>query len=121
VKLQVLDGTGKVVWEGAGEGTGIGLHDFTWDGKMTGGDTAEDGGVYTLKVTATNANGGAIDSQTLIRGRVTGVEMYDGAPYLVIGDSVLPLSTVISLNEIREQADNDDAENPPVPDEEVAA
>ncbi|QDH72826.1 flagellar hook assembly protein FlgD [Brevundimonas sp. M20] len=122
VKLQVLDGTGKVVWEGQGAEKGIGVHDFTWDGKMTGGDTAENGGVYTLKVTATNANGGKVDSQTLIRGRVTGVEMYDGAPYLVIGDSILPLSTVISLNEIREQqADNDDAENPPVPDEEVAA
>ena len=123
VKLQVLDSTGKVVWEGQAPDKGIGLHDFTWDGKMTGGDTAEDGGVYTLKVTAANANGGKIDSQTLIRGRVTGVEMYDGAPYLVIGDSVLPLSTVISLNEARAtQADNDDdAENPPVPTEEAAA
>jgi len=121
VKVQVLDKNGKVVWEGKAPEKGIGVHDFTWDGKMTGGDTAENGGVYTLKVTATNANGGKIDSQTLIRGRVTGVEMYDGAPYLVIGDSILPLSTVISLNEIRAQADNDDAENPPVPDEEVAA
>jgi len=121
VKLQVLDSSGKVVWEGQAPDKSIGLHDFTWDGKMTGGDTAENGGVYTLRVSATNANGGVVDSQALIRGRVTGVEMYDGAPYLVIGDSVLPLSTVISLNEIREQADNDDAENPPVPDEEVAA
>ncbi|WP_420480268.1 flagellar hook assembly protein FlgD [Brevundimonas sp. FT23028] len=121
VKLQVLNGSGTVVWEGSAPETGIGLHDFTWNGQMTGGDTAEDGGVYTLRVSATNANGGKIDSQTLIRGRVTGVEMYDGAPYLVIGDSILPLSTVISLNEIREQADNDDAENPPVPTEEAAA
>ncbi|MFC7378418.1 flagellar hook assembly protein FlgD [Brevundimonas sp. GCM10030266] len=121
VKLQVLDSTGKVVWEGQGPEKTTGLHDFTWDGKMTNGDTATEGGVYTLKVTATDSAGAKVDAQALIRGRVTGVEMYNGAPYLVIGDSVLPLSTVISLNEIREQADNDDAENPPVPDEEVAA
>ena len=49
--------------------------------------------------------------------------MYNGAPYLVIGDSILPLSTVISLNEIKVQADNDtdDTENPNVPTEEAAA
>ena len=59
--------------------------------------------------------------QALIQGRVTGVEMYDGQPYLVIGDSILPLSTVISLNEIRANDDNDDTENPDVPTEEAAA
>ena len=64
-----------------------------------------------------------MDAQTLIQGRVTGVEMYNGAPYLVIGDSILPLSTVISLNEIKAQAanDTDDTENPDVPTEEAAA
>ncbi|MFN7128336.1 MAG: flagellar hook assembly protein FlgD [Brevundimonas sp.] len=121
VKLQVVDSTGKVVWEGDAPEKTIGLHDFTWDGKMTGGDTAEDGGVYTLKVAATDAKNAKIDSQALIRGRVTGVEMYDGAPYLVIGDSILPLSTVISLNEKAADADNDDTENPDVPTEQAAA
>ena len=47
--------------------------------------------------------------------------MYNGAPYLVIGKSILPLSTVISLNEIAAQANNDDTENPNVPTEEAAA
>ena len=53
--------------------------------------------------------------------RVTGVEMYNGAPYLVIGKSILPLSTVISLNENTAQANNDDTENPKVTTEEAAA
>ena len=88
---------------------------------MTQGDQLDDGGVYTLKVSATNEAGAAVESQALIRGRVTGVEMYDGAPYLVIGDSILPLSTVISLNEIADRADNDDTEKPDVPTEEAAA
>jgi len=121
VKLQVVDSKGKVVWEGAAPEKTIGVHDFTWKGQLTGGDTAEDGGVYTLKVAATNATGGKVESQALIRGRVSGVEMYDGAPYLVIGDSILPLSTVISLNEIADEPSNDDTENPNVPTEEAAA
>ncbi|WP_428062780.1 flagellar hook assembly protein FlgD [Brevundimonas sp.] len=119
--LQVVDSKGVVVWEGAAPDRSSGLHTFTWDGKMKDGSTAEDGGVYTLKVAATDGAGAKIDSQALIQGRVTGVEMYNGAPYLVIGKSILPLSTVISLNEIAAQANNDDTENPNVPTEEAAA
>ena len=122
VTLQVVNSTGAVVWEGDAPDKTSGIHSFTWNGQLKGGDVADDGGVYTLKVSATNAAGGKVDSQALIQGRVTGVEMYDGAPYLVIGDSILPLSTVLSLNE-RTAADdsNDDTENPDVPTEEAAA
>lgn len=121
--LQVVDSKGAVVWEGAAPDKTSGLHTFDWDGTLKDGGKAEDGGVYTLKVAATNATGAKVDAQALIQGRVTGVEMYNGAPYLVIGDSILPLSTVISLNEIKAQADNDtdDTENPNVPTEEAAA
>ena len=121
--LQVVDSKGVVVWEGAAPDKKSGLHTFNWDGKLKDGGKAEDGGVYTLKVAATDATGAKVDAQALIQGRVTGVEMYSGAPYLVIGDSILPLSTVISLNEIRSQAanDTDDTENPNVPTEEAAA
>lgn len=119
--LQVVNSSGTVVWEGPAPDKSSGIHSFTWNGELKGGDIADDGGVYTLRVTATDETGAKIDSQALIQGRVTGVEMYDGQPYLVIGDSILPLSTVISLNEIRADDDNDDTENPDVPTEEAAA
>ncbi|WP_438852133.1 flagellar hook assembly protein FlgD [Brevundimonas nasdae] len=123
VNLQIVDSKGAVVWEGQGPDKGAGIHDFTWNGDLKGGGKAEDGGVYTLKVSATNESGAKVDAQALIRGRVTGVEMYNGEPFLVIGDSILPLSTVISLNEIKAKAENkpDEPENPNVPDEEAAA
>lgn len=95
-KLQVLDGTGKVVWSGDAPELGTGTHDFTWNGKTTAGGQMSDGGVYTLKVTASNA-AGTVASQVLMRGQVTGVEMYDGVPYLTVGNSIIPVSTVISL------------------------
>ena len=119
--LQVVDSKGAVVWEGAAPDKTAGLHTFDWDGKMKDGSAAQDGGVYKLKVAATDFSGASIDSQALIQGRVTGVEMYNGAPYLVIGKSILPLSTVISLNENTAQANNDDTENPKVTTEEAAA
>jgi len=111
--LQVLDGSGKVVWSGPAPDRTTGLHDFTWDGKATSGNNAQNGQVYSLRVVAQNGAGGSIDSQVLMRGRITGVELYDGVPYLTVGNSILPLSSVIALEEARTSAPpppaNDDA------------
>tara|TARA_R110002124_G_scaffold1383_6_gene8096 strand:+ start:7931 stop:8620 length:690 start_codon:yes stop_codon:yes gene_type:complete len=97
--LEVLDGGGRVVWSGPAPDRTEGTHDFTWDGKTSAGGQLADGGVYTLKVTAKTGADETIDSQTLIRGRITGVELYNGEPYLTVGNSILPLSTVIALQE----------------------
>jgi flagellar basal-body rod modification protein FlgD len=110
-KLQVLDGSGRVVWSGDAPAKSNGVHDFTWDGKTTGGGQVPEGGVYTLKVTAADSSLKAVESQVLVRGLVTGVEMYDGQPYLTISNSILPLSSVISLNQHKP---NDDPANPAV-------
>jgi flagellar basal-body rod modification protein FlgD len=99
--LQVVDGSGKVVWSGPAPDRSTGLHDFTWDGKATSGNNAQDGQVYSLRVVAQDSAGAAVDAQVLMRGRITGVEMYDGVPYLSVGNSILPLSTVIALEEAR--------------------
>ncbi|MDP1914273.1 flagellar hook assembly protein FlgD [Brevundimonas sp.] len=99
--LQVLDGSGNVVWSGEAPDRTTGVHDFTWDGEATSGNDGQDGQVYSLRVVAKDAAGGALDSQVLTRGRITGVEMYDGVPYLTVGNSILPLSTVIALEESR--------------------
>jgi flagellar basal-body rod modification protein FlgD len=97
--LDVLDAGGRVVWSGPAPDRTEGTHDFTWDGKTSAGGQLADGGVYTLKVTAKTGADETIDSQTLVRGRITGVELYNGEPYLTVGNSILPLSTVIALQE----------------------
>ncbi|MBU1540019.1 MAG: flagellar hook assembly protein FlgD [Alphaproteobacteria bacterium] len=113
-RLEVLDGSGNVVWSGDAPDRTTGVHDFTWDGDASSGNDGQEGEVYSLRVTAKDAAGGAIDSQVLTRGRITGVEMYDGVPYLTVGNSILPLSTVIALEESRNAAPpppaNDDGE-----------
>src|SRR5688572_22244050 len=60
-KLQVLDGSGKVIWEGDAPDKTTGVHDFTWDGKATSGSNGQDGQVYTLKIAAKNAQGADLD------------------------------------------------------------
>lgn len=91
-KVQVLDGSGRVVHEADAPAKTEGVHDFTWSG-------GQEGQVYTLKVVAQDGAGAAVQSQVLIRGRVTGVELYEGQPFLTIGGSTLPLSSVIALEE----------------------
>ena len=96
--VQVLDASGKVVWSGDAPDRSTGVHDFTWDGTTTGGGQLEDGGVYTLKVVAKDGTG-KVDAQVLMRCRITGVEMYADEPYVTIGNSVMPLSSIIALDE----------------------
>lgn len=96
--LQVLDSSGKVVWTGPAPDRTTGTHEFVWNGKTTAGGQLPDGGIYSLKVTAKNGTN-TVQSQVLTRGRVTGVEMYDGVPYLTIGASIVPVSAVIGLEE----------------------
>ena len=99
--LQVVNGAGQVVWEGEAPSKTTGVHDFSWDGETTTGGDAQDGEVYTLKVLAKDSAGGALDAQVLTRGRVSGVEMYDGEIFLTVGASVLPMSSVIALEEAK--------------------
>ena len=101
VKLEVLDGSGNVVWSGDAPAKTTGVHEFSWDGDATTGNDGQEDQVYTLKVVAKDAAGGAIDAQVLTRGRITGVEMYEGQAYLTVGNSILPLSSVIALEEAR--------------------
>jgi flagellar basal-body rod modification protein FlgD len=111
VKLEVLDGAGNVVWSGDAPDKTTGVHEFSWDGEAASGNDGQDGQVYSLRMVAKDAAGGAIDAQVLTRGRITGVEMYDGEAFLTVGNSILPLSSVIALEEARTAA------NPPPADD----
>ena len=91
VELQVLNAAGQVVWKGPAPEAGAGVHDFNWT-------EGQDGSVYTLKVAAKDGTS-KVDAQVLMRGRITGVEMYADEPYVTIGSSVMPLSSIIALDE----------------------
>ena len=107
----MLDASGKVVWSGPAPDKTNGMHDFKWDGATTGGGQVDDGGVYTLKVLAKDGAGKDVDSQVLIRGRVTGVEMYDNTPFVIIGKSIMPVSSLIALEEQKAAAQPDPEED----------
>ena len=102
--LQVVNSAGTVVWSGDAPDKTEGVHQFDWNGQTTGGGQVADGGVYTLKITAKNTAGAAVDAQVLIEGRITGVEIYDGEAYATIGKSIMPISTLIAMDEAKTAA-----------------
>lgn len=97
VKLSVYDERGALVWAGEAAGRAQGQNAFSWNGKDLYGNQRESG-VYKLKVEATGFGGEKIASQTMIEGRATAAEVYDGKAYLHVGSSFLPLDSVISVN-----------------------
>lgn len=80
--VEVRDADGTVVRTFV-RGVDAGWNDLTWDGRLDGGDAAEDGS-YTLSVTVTDAAGGAIDHQLFETGRVDSIRFENSLAVLSV-------------------------------------
>ncbi|UDF03957.1 flagellar hook assembly protein FlgD [Asticcacaulis sp. AND118] len=98
VDVEVLDSDGKTVWKGTSDQLTKGDNSFTWDGKDSSGNTVKEGN-YTLKVTATSANGATIANAVSVQQRVDGTELIDGEIILRMGYSLIPMSYVTGVRE----------------------
>jgi flagellar basal-body rod modification protein FlgD len=95
VILEVLDANGRSVFVGRPEAK-VGDNTFTWDGKNGAGVTQPDG-VYTLRVSAIDADKEKIEPITYIEGVVHSVEQADGATLISIGGAKMPWTNVSSI------------------------
>jgi flagellar basal-body rod modification protein FlgD len=95
--LEIDDGNGNAVWKGPVPDSTSGIHDFSWNGKDSSGKQLPDGGIYSLKVSGLDGAGKTVDSQVLIRGTVSAVQLVNGQPYLTMGNSIVPLANVIGV------------------------
>lgn len=77
---------------------GPGDHVITWDGRNAQGERVPEG-TYTFTVSAVNRAGGQINTDTLIQGKVEGIEFVNNRPQLLIDGRQIELSSVISLTE----------------------
>lgn len=99
VKIEVLDKFDKVIATILPDDMSGGDHTFKWDGKSADGTKQVDGGAYTIKVTATDANSTAIPTTAKgrIDGVVTKVTNESGVNMVWIGDTKVPLDSVIGV------------------------
>ncbi|SLN69511.1 flagellar hook assembly protein FlgD [Oceanibacterium hippocampi] len=89
-QIRIYDEFNNLVYRGAAVASG-GTHSFTWDGTGVNENLQPTGvthpdGAYRIDVTATDADGAAVDDiGVFVRGVVTGVENDEGTLTLLIG------------------------------------
>lgn len=83
-----------------------GAHEFTWNGENNDGQVQPEG-TYQIVVDSLDAEGGAVQTETLITDRVRGVETGNGGSvFLLIGDRAVSLSRILRVEEIPAEAQN---------------
>jgi flagellar basal-body rod modification protein FlgD len=100
VKIEVVDKFGKTIATVLPDDMSGGDHTFKWDGKSTPeGVQQPEGGEYTIKVTATDSEGSKITTTAKgrIDGVVTKVTNENGVNMVWIGDTKVPLDSVIGV------------------------
>lgn len=96
--VTVTDKTGKIVWSGPAE-TGIGSHDFTWDGSLTAGGTAGDD-VYYINVVAKDADGATVEPAYSLVTTITGVDLTYGEPAVTTSAGIFSFADVKRLTKL---------------------
>ncbi|RRN65087.1 flagellar hook assembly protein FlgD [Caulobacter sp. 602-1] len=106
--VEVKNAAGKVVRTLHPDDQKSGDHTITWDGKDDSGAQLEDGGVYTIAVTAKGADGKEIKA-TNIKGRtegvVTAVDNSTGSPQVIINGKPVPIDNVIGVTAVAANSD----------------
>lgn len=97
VKLEVLSNAGSVVYSSPGS-LKTGRQVFDWTGRTASGGTAPDG-VYTLRVTAKDKDGKALNTATVVTDTVAEVRSVDGASkFLLKNGATVDSGAVLSAS-----------------------
>ncbi len=97
VTVSVYDDTGKLVKTIESKGAfAKGSNEIVWDGTDAQGLPVPEG-EYSFKVSAQDADGGAVGASTRLKGVVEGVTYASGFPELIIGGKRVPVGQVMEV------------------------
>lgn len=96
-KMRIYNEQGDLVVEKVLQKT-AGSNDLTWDGKDAQGK-AVPAGTYNIKIAATDIDGEAVSSSTVVEGRVHGVETQNGQVFVLVGERAVPISSILNANQ----------------------
>lgn len=97
--ISIVNEAGQTVRVINGE-TATGLHELAWDGTDGQGIQQPDG-TYAVKVSAVDANDQQVRAAIGTNGRVTGVESQGDEVFLKLGDLLVPLDKVFSVDALQ--------------------
>jgi flagellar basal-body rod modification protein FlgD len=99
VTIRIYDSAGFEVcshysgWKDSGE------YSIDWNGMDNNGDIVGDG-EYTYTIEARNEQGYAVPVETYLVGDVTGVTYKNGIPFLMMGDKLVSIDSIIEVRKI---------------------
>ena len=96
-KLTIVDANGKTVWTGDLVDNGKGEHTVQWDGRDLKGQQLPDGGIYTARFEAQDANGANMPVTAQVTGLATRIQTIDGQTMLTVGSIKAPLTAVTGV------------------------
>jgi flagellar basal-body rod modification protein FlgD len=94
--VTITDASGHVVRTATLGSMTSGDAGFAWDGRDNSG-TLLPAGAYTFSVNATTASGSTVAATTYTTGRIDGVNLLNGIPALMIGQTSVSLTDIISI------------------------
>lgn len=93
VEIKIFNSNGTVVRTLKGDAGQAGEYELVWDGLDEAGVIAPDGN-YSVKVSAVDKNANPIDAVTYVSDIVTSVLFEDGASFLTVGASLVPIDKI---------------------------
>lgn len=75
-----------------------GVHEFTWNGKDSAGNDVP-AGTYVFTVDSLDAEDNPVETTTVVKGRVKGIEAQDGIVYALVGDRAVPTTGILNATE----------------------
>lgn len=93
--LKVMTEDGGTVYEVSGE-TGVGIHEFEWDGYTTSGQLADPGN-YRLVIEAENSDGEEVTPGIAVQETITAVDTSGLEPLFTIGPNTVGQTSILQL------------------------
>ncbi len=93
--INVADSTGAIVYS-TSQSVQPGQQSFTWNGQTTNGNLLTSG-TYNISITATDASGQTAAVSTQSQGTVTGVDVSQNPPALLVNGQSFPLNQVLQI------------------------
>jgi flagellar basal-body rod modification protein FlgD len=105
VTIEIYDKDEQLVRSLTLEPQNAGDQTKNWDGNDSNGNPVGPG-VYTFDVTATDADGGVVESSTFLTGVVNSVTFEDGITYLLVGKRKVAIGDIVTVNDHEEVPPN---------------
>jgi flagellar basal-body rod modification protein FlgD len=94
--VAIQDASGNTVFAATADPT-AGRHNIVWNGQTNDGQQLPDGGLYTIQVTAADANKAAIAATTTASGAVTGVSVNNNVATFNVSGVQVPMNQLLTI------------------------